>query len=130
MVLITYIKLVEVPAPAPNAYDEVGVIFGMLLSIEQAVAVDRVELHLMSATIDECLDQHGSFALTLLVAEHRVMDLHGKGAAVGDALHVKFGKGLDGGKRTVDACGQRGRKAAGEGLLRLLAVGECANLFC
>ena len=130
MVLVADVELVEVAAPAPNAYDEVGVVFGVLLRVEQTVAVDGVELHLMSTEIDESLDEHGNLLFALVVAEDCVVNLHGEGAAVGDALHIKFGKGLNGGKRTVDARGERGGEAGGVGLLRELSVGERAHLFC
>ena len=44
MILILYIKLVKVSAPAPHPYYKVGVVFGMNLRVKQSITAYSVKL--------------------------------------------------------------------------------------
>ena len=44
MILIAFVQLHEVAAPAPYAYDQVRIVFGVFLGVQKNVAVDGVEL--------------------------------------------------------------------------------------
>jgi len=57
MVLITFVQLDEIAAPAPYTHDEVAMPLGMLLRVQQFLETDGVELKLMSAENDEGADK-------------------------------------------------------------------------
>ena len=97
VVLIDLVQLDEVAAPAPDAHDEVAVILRVLLRVKEPVAVDGVDLHLVSTHVHEALDEHGAFADGVLIAEHGVGQLDGQRAAVCHARQMRLGKGLDDG---------------------------------
>ena len=84
VVLIFNVKLVEVTAPTPDADDEVFVRLGVLLCVKKNVAVDGVELKLMSAKVDKCFYKRGYLFDAVLVAEGVVVYLHGERSAVDD----------------------------------------------
>jgi len=73
MILVFGIELTEVSTPSPNANDQIRITFGMLLCLEQHVAVDRVELKLMSSTREKILHESRNLALSLRIAEHRIV---------------------------------------------------------
>ena len=77
MLLVGEVELVKVAAPAPYANDEVRIIFGMLLSIEKALAVDGIELKLMTAEPDKALYELCRLFDTLVVSEDGVVKLKG-----------------------------------------------------
>lgn len=74
MILVLYIELVEVAAPPPYPHDEIFMILGVLLRVEQAIAVDRVQLQLMPAALHEQLDEPRDFLRSLIVAEEGVVE--------------------------------------------------------
>ena len=82
MILIYGIKLVKVSAPAPYTNDEVRIFFGIFLRVKQSVAVDRVYLYLMSASVYKSFYKRGDLFFALLVAENGIVYLYGKRAAV------------------------------------------------
>ena len=69
------VKFVEITAPTPNADDEIFVFFGMLHCIKQYIAVDAVELQLMSAEMDERLDKCRHLGDAVAVAKDGIVDL-------------------------------------------------------
>jgi len=95
VVLEFHIKLVEVAAPTPYTDDEIGVVFRMLLCIEKSVAVDGVELGLMTAELYECLNKRSHLFNAYIIAKHRVVDLNGKRTTVDDVGQIILGEGLD-----------------------------------
>ena len=57
VVLVFLVKFNEITAPAPDTYDEIAVFFGMCLCIQKRIAVDGIELKLMSASASEIGDK-------------------------------------------------------------------------
>ena len=111
MILIFLAKLVPSAAPSPYANDEVGVFFGMLARVDQALAVYRIELELMSAEVDERLDERGCLFNADIVAENRVVYLECQRSAVDQVGHIVLGEGLYHRKQTVGVEFERGREA-------------------
>ena len=97
VVLINFVQFDKIAAPAPDAHDEIAVVFRVLLRVEQPVAVDGVDLHLVAAEVHVALDEHGAFADGVVIAEHGVGQLDGQRAAVCHACQMRLGKGLDDG---------------------------------
>ena len=60
LVLIAFVKFDEVSAPSPHAHDEVAVALGMFLRVEKRLAVDGVDLHLVSAALDRAAEILGA----------------------------------------------------------------------
>ena len=111
MFLIGKVKLVEVAAPAPDTHNEVGVIFGVLLGIEQARAIDRIELKLMTAELYEGFDELCSFFDALVVAENGVVKLKCERTAVDYLRHIKFREREYYRQKSRSLDVERGRKA-------------------
>ena len=111
MLLIGKVELVEVAAPAPYAYDEVGIILGVLLRVEKSVAVDRIELKLMTAKLDEGLDELCRFFDALVVAEYGIVKLKSQGSAVDYVRHIKFREREYYRQKSRSLDVERGRKA-------------------
>lgn len=101
VVLIFDIQLVEVAAPAPYAHNEVRIILGVLLCIQQPLAIDGIELQLVTAEEDKAFDKHGDLFDTDVVSQYRVVDLKGERPAVDDLGHIVFGKGLQDRQKTA-----------------------------
>ena len=101
MILIIYVKLVEITTPAPDADNKVLMILGMLLRVQQHFSVDGVQLKLMSAQINKRLDKGGNLSNAFGISEGVVMDLHSKRSAVDDLGHIVLGEGLNAGKGTL-----------------------------
>ena len=57
MILVFLIQFHKVGAPAPNADDEVGVLFRLSLGGTEQVCVDGIQLQLMTAAADEQLHE-------------------------------------------------------------------------
>ena len=88
MILILNIKLVEIPAPAPNADDKIFMILGMLLRVEQNLSVYRIQLKLMASKVDKRLYQSRHFFYAVGISKRIVMYFHSQGAAVDDLGHI------------------------------------------
>ena len=101
MILISGIEIVPVSAPAPYSYDEVGVVFGVLARVEQAVAIYRIELELMSAKVDVRLYERGGLLNADVVAENRVVNFKCERSAVDDLGKIVFCEGEYAGERAV-----------------------------
>ena len=82
MILILLIQLNKVTAPAPNPHNEIAVIFRMPLGVQHGFFVYSVKLQLMTAHIHKRFYQHGHLSDAVWRAEHRVVQLQSKGAAV------------------------------------------------
>ena len=82
MVLEFLIKLAEVSAPSPYSYYKVGILLGMRLRLEKSLAVYGVYLKLMSAKLNECLNELSYLLFAILVTEYGIVKLYGEGSAV------------------------------------------------
>ena len=92
MILKDHIKLVEIAAPSPYPDNEVGILFRMLLCIQQTVTVDGINLDLMTAQVNEGFDELCNFAFPVIITEYGIMNFDGKRAAIDDIAHIKFGE--------------------------------------
>ena len=77
MLTVNGVKLTEVSAPTPYAHDEVGIVFRMRLGIQQNVAVDGVQLELMSSALNKVAHERRYLLFAILRAEYAVVKLHG-----------------------------------------------------
>ena len=61
MVLVTSVQFHEVTAPTPYAHNEVAVIFWMLLRIKQTLAINSVQLQLVTTAKNKQLYKLSDF---------------------------------------------------------------------
>ena len=108
VILVCHVKLVEISAPAPNSYDEIFMIFGMLLRIEQNLSVYRIDLKLMSAKVDKCFNESGYLLYSVLVSKGILVHFHSERTAVNYLGKVVLSEGLDTRKRSVELTYRRG----------------------
>ena len=94
LILIGGVQLAEISAPAPYADDEVLIRLGILLCGEEDIAVYGVYLQLMTAEVDERLDEGGDLSHSILVSEGVVVNLHSQRAAVYDFREIVLCEGL------------------------------------
>ena len=86
MVLERRIQFVEIAAPPPNTHDQIRVLSGVFLRVNELFAVDGVYLELVSANQNKALDKARNLFDAIRIAEGRVMDLSRERAAVGDSF--------------------------------------------
>ena len=111
MILIYGVKLVEISAPAPDANDKVFMRFGIPLRLDKRLAVDGVQLKLMTSKVNKRLDQRGNLFDAVLVTEGVAVYLHRERSAVDDLGKIVFCEGEYAGERAVYPSVKRGRKA-------------------
>lgn len=98
-------------------------ILGVLLRVEQAIAVDRVQLQLMPAALHEQLDEPRDFLRSLIVAEEGVVKFEGERTAVADPLQMRFGERVNHGEHALEFDIEGGGIIGAERLPRLPPVG-------
>ena len=88
MILITLVELYEIAAPTPNANNKVAVKLRVSLRLEQLIAVESVELQLMTSETDVRADKHSQLLDGLLIAEDAVIQLDGERTAIDGILEI------------------------------------------
>lgn len=108
-------EIVEIVAVTCDADDEVGVILGVSLSVEESLAVADIELDVMAAEPEIAAYQLGHIGKPLFALDGAGSKfLIEQSAAGGSVIH--FGAGFKHGGRTLDIRALRGRNALGKGL--------------
>ncbi len=82
MILILFVQLHEISAPSPYSYDQIVVIFRVLLGIQHGIPVYRVDLHLMPSQIDIGFYQSRNLGDAFLSTEQSIVQLNGERAAI------------------------------------------------
>lgn len=103
MILIALIQLDKISAPAPDAHNQVAVVFGMLLRVQQALPIHGIQLQLMPAAPDKQLHQLGDLGNRFVLHEYAVRKLYRQRAAVDGTFEVGLGEGFDQRNRPVQA---------------------------
>lgn len=129
MVLIFNVQLIEIAAPSPNTNDQIRVVFGVRLRVEKPLAIQRIDLQLMSAEFDENFYQQRRFLYTHIVSEHAVVQLDRQRTAVYDICHIVFGKRTHDRQQSVRSHIQARRKTGGIRLRSFSAVGSRGTRF-
>ena len=129
MILEGLVKLYEIRAPSPDADDETFVFFGMCLGVEEGIAVDGVELELMTAALDEIADEGSNLRAVFIGGEQSGIKFERQGTAVADLGEVGFRIGTDDCHGIVQLCEQGGGVVRGKRLVVAASVGRCADGF-
>lgn len=130
MLLILLIQFDEVTAPTPYPDDQIPVRFRVRLRVRQHVAVDGVQLQLVTAQTDKCHYQLCTLFDFLFVTEYAVVQLHGERAAVDQPRHIEFGKRTDTGERPRGFAGERRRESGPVHFPGFSAVRRGADVPC
>ena len=107
VILIRLIELAEIAAPAPDAHYEIAVGIGVSLRIKKNVAVDGIQLKLMTSEINERLHKQSNLTYALGIAKNVVVKLHCQRAAVDNTFHIVPREGLYAGQRPRKASRRR-----------------------
>ena len=84
MVLVVFVKLIKISAPTPYSDNQIRILLRMLLCINKPVAVDRIELQLVSAQFDIFLNEHGCLLYTHIISQNGIVYFYCKRSAVDD----------------------------------------------
>ena len=73
MVLIFFVKLYKVGAPAPYTYYKLHMIFGVLLRIKHCIKIYGIKLQLMTAAVNKVLNEKSDRLYAVLVGEYALV---------------------------------------------------------
>ena len=92
MVLIFTVQLDEVGTPAPDAYDQLAVLLGMLLCCLEYLGVNGIELQLVSAQLNKGFDKGGNLMDAFGRIKHGSGKFQRERAAVDGAFQMRLGE--------------------------------------
>ena len=119
MILVFPVKLDEICAPAPDPDDQIRIVLGVFLSVDEPLPVHRIELKLMTPENHELPNERCDGFDPLFGIKDRRMELHRQRSAVDIPRHGQRREALYDREGTFRSDEEAGRKIRSQRLILL-----------